>query len=476
MEPIRKVWAPNPGSQRLFLSCPIREALNEGTRGSGKTDVLAMDFAQHVGAGFGAAWRGILFRRTYKQLDDVVAKTKRWFHQIFPRARLSDYTWKWPSGEELLLRHFDTEDDYWNYHGHEYPWVGWEELTSWPTLDGYDSMLACNRSSYPGIPLKVRSTTNPYGPGHNAVKRYFIDPAPRGQVIVETREIPMLEDGQIHRREVQTKRVAIHSSYIENPQLLQADPMYLAHLESISDPNKRKAWLFGDWDITSGGMFDDLWDKRIHVLRPFEIPGGWRVDRAMDWGESKPFSIGFWAESDGSPATIEGKQRTFPRGTLVRIGEWYGCTGKPNEGLRMNSTQVAVQLKKRMAAAGIDSRCRAGPADSSIFDTHDDSNTAANFEAEGIRWVPADKRKGSRKNGADLFRVRLEAALKDDERPGIYVFNTCTDWLRTVPSLPRSEKDPDDVDTDVEDHAWDETRYRILGPRPIKSSVQPLNL
>ena len=60
------VWTPQPGSQTLFLSCPIFEALYHGTRGPGKTDALIMDFAQHVGQGLGSAWRGILFRQAIR--------------------------------------------------------------------------------------------------------------------------------------------------------------------------------------------------------------------------------------------------------------------------------------------------------------------------------------------------------------------------------------------------------------------------
>jgi hypothetical protein len=144
----RRVWAPQPGSQLAFVSCPIDEALYEGTRGPGKTNALLFDFAQHCGRGFGPHWRGILFRETYKQLEDVLSKCKEWFYPAFPGIKWlgskDAYYWKWPTGEMLYLRHFSKPDDYWNYHGHEYPWIGWEELTNWPTLDGYESMKTCS--------------------------------------------------------------------------------------------------------------------------------------------------------------------------------------------------------------------------------------------------------------------------------------------------------------------------------------------
>ena len=126
-------WAPQRGSQALVLACPISELLNDGTRGSMKTDTLLMDFAQHVGQGFGAAWRGILFRQSYPQLAEIVVRSKKWFNQIFPGAgyNKNEHIWTWPTGEELLFRYMDSPDDYWNYHGHQYPWIGWEEITQW---------------------------------------------------------------------------------------------------------------------------------------------------------------------------------------------------------------------------------------------------------------------------------------------------------------------------------------------------------
>ena len=94
-------WQAQGGSQSLFLTCPIFECLYEGTRGPGKTDALLMDFAQHCGRGFGANWRGVLFRQTYPQLADVVAKSKRWYYQLFPGIKFngSDYIWTWPTFE-----------------------------------------------------------------------------------------------------------------------------------------------------------------------------------------------------------------------------------------------------------------------------------------------------------------------------------------------------------------------------------------
>jgi hypothetical protein len=70
----------------------------------------------------------------------------------------------------LYFAHFNTPSQYSDYHGHAYPWIGWEELTTWPNPDCYKVMFSCSRSTIKGMPRKVRATTNPYGVGHNWVK------------------------------------------------------------------------------------------------------------------------------------------------------------------------------------------------------------------------------------------------------------------------------------------------------------------
>ena len=430
------------------------------------TDAILMAFAKECGKGYGMHWRGIIFRKEYKHLDDIVSKSKRWFNQIVSHQRprflsgMGQFKWIWPDGEELLFRAFPNPDSYWSFHGHEYPFVGFEELTGWPSIECYESMMSCNRSSFqpkpgqPKIPLMVRSTTNPYGVGHNWVKAYFIDPAPYGVPIVNSQ-------GQ--------KRVTLFGSVNENKFL---DQEYVKTLNALTDPNKRKAWLFGSWDITSGGMFDDLWNRDLHVLPRFVPPATWRIDRSFDWGSSHPFSVGWWAESDGLPATVAGVERWFPRGTLIRMDEWYGCSGKPNEGLRLTAQAVAngiVERETRMRER-VPQQIKAGPADSSIYAVTDDVSIAQNMAKAGVRWTPADKKPGSRKNGWELIRVRLEAVVTGEDRPGMYVMDNCRDFLRTVPPIARDQRDPDDVDTEAEDHIADEVRYRCLAPKREASS------
>lgn len=481
----RTIWAPQDGSQKLFLGCPYREVLLEGTRGGGKTDALLMSYAQFVGEGFGAGWRGIIFRETYKQLNDVVAKSNKWFRQIFPNAKFNetDLTWKWPDGEVLMLSYLRTPDDYWSYHGWELPFQGFEELTNWPTSTCYEAMRSCNRSSYGDdrMPRWIRSTANPWGVGHHWVKDRFIDKAESMQPIREEVVDPMTNERII------LTRCYIHSSWSENKVLLAADPSYIANLAQETDESKRKAWLEGSWDIASGGILSAYWKKDVHVLQPFNIPASWRLERSFDWGSSAPFSVGWWAISDGTVVDTPQGAKKFPKGTYIRINEWYGCKEGPKQaqdvGLEMLAEDVAKGIKAREAAmvAGgmITRRPSPGPADSSIYTREDGHCIADSMAKQGVTWIEAEKSPGSRVAGWERIRTLLRNCLDEDEtggvtirttpmeNPGLFVFNTCRHWIRTVPVLPRDPNKPDDADSSAADHQADETRYEVF--RKIKT-------
>lgn len=156
---VEAAYACLPGSQEIALKCNAAERLLEGTRGSAKTVTAIIDYCQHVGEGYGAAWSGILIRRTHPQLAEVVKLTKEWIPKIVPGAEYNSQssTWHFPSGETLALRHFDQPSDFTDYLGHSYPWICFEELTTWAEPDCFIQMLATSRSTIPNMPREIFS-------------------------------------------------------------------------------------------------------------------------------------------------------------------------------------------------------------------------------------------------------------------------------------------------------------------------------
>lgn len=488
------VWRPLEGtSQELAIDSRCDHTLYEGARGPGKTLTQLMRFRRRVGLGYGAFWRGVIFDQEFDNLAGLVTEAKKWFPLFGDGAKwlesASLYKWVWPTGEELLFRHVKKEADYNGFHGHEYPFIGWNELTKYPTRALYDKFVSVNRCSFepiehtpkdnkgnylthdglplPQIPLEVFSTTNTNGPGHSWVKRDFIDVAPRGTVVRTSVEVfnPKTQANEIVIR----SQVTIFGSYRENKYLR---PEYIAMLESITDVNLRKAWLFGDWDITVGGAFDDVWMKHIHVIPRFAIPASWRVDRSFDWGSTHPFSVGWWAEANGEEATVIIGRDVFKfcplPGSLIQIFEWYGTASiGTNKGLKLSAPDVAQGIVDRetslISNGWITAKPWPGPADNQIRDVReaDVETIEKKMAKKGISWIESDKSPGSRRNGMQLMRDRLEAGVRG-EGPALYFMENCRASISTIPTLPRDDVKIDDVDTTAEDHPYDMVRYRVL--------------
>ena len=259
--------------------------------------------------------------------------------------------------------------------------------------------------------------------------------------------------------------VYIPSKVYDNKILLENDPTYIDKLHAVGSKELVNAWLHGDWNAVEGAFFDNFSSTR-HVLEPFKIPDHWTKFRSMDWGSAAPFSVGWWAEADGT--SVNGT--AWPRGTLFRIAEWYGARpDAQNEGIRLSNEEVAEGIKLRQqgdmpgygALAGL--HVQPGPADASIFSVLDGASWADDFAGHGVPWTRAVNAPGSRKAGWLKVRALLKASLQRPmEEEGVFIFDTCRDFIETVPVLPRDERDPEDADTHAEDHIADEFRYRVF--------------
>lgn len=441
-------FAPNPGPQELLLNCAltVQDVFYGGRRGGGKTYGLLGDWIAHQTI-WGSQATGVLFRKSYPEIEEVERLAGLIYPGLRAQWKASDRKWIFPGGAVLKLRYLERDSDADAYQGHSYTWMGFDELGNWASFDGIDKLWACLRSA-DGVFCVRRCTGNPGGPGHNLCKARYVDPAPPLTPFAG-------EDG--------ITRVYIPSGMSDNPKLMEADPTYPDRIKAATAGNEAlyRAWMHGDWDIVAGGMFDDLWHKnkdRI-VLEPFEVPKSWKVYRAFDWGSSAPFSVGWWAVSDGTEAP---NGRHYPRGSLFRIAEWYGSTGKPNEGLKMLASEIGAGIKLREDQMGFNGDVRPGPADSAIYARENGMCIADDLHSAGVDFIPADKRPGTRKIRWQKMREMLAAHGPNMERPVLCVFDRCRDFIRTVPVLPRDKKDPDDIATDAEDHAADEAAYMVL--------------
>jgi len=383
--------------------------------------------------------------------------------QVKPNG--SKGTLSFSNGSKIHLCHCQYEKDKIKYQGAEIHVLLVDELTHF-TESIYTFLRGRCRlgdlkipDKYKGMFPRIICGANPGGIGHTWVKRSFVDYAPEMQI----RRCHAIEGGML--------RQYIPARLEDNPTLTRNDPDYEMRLNGLGNASLVRAMRYGDWDIVAGGAFDDVWRRDRHIIRPFAIPSSWKVDRSFDWGSSHPFSIGWWAESNGEEVSLlDGTIKSYPAGTLFRIAEWYGWNGKPNEGCKMLAKDIAKGIIEREKAGLLSlSKVKPGPADGSIYDDENgmciarDMSMVRHMGVKGVNWVRADKSAHSRVNGLELCRGMLSAVVTDHmEEPGMLVFSNCQHFIRTIPVMPRSETNPDDIDTKAEDHTWDETRYRVL--------------
>jgi hypothetical protein len=428
-------YRPQPKQQQLH-SCPGNEILYGGAAGGGKSHALRME---------GLIWclripglQAYLFRRTYPDLHkNHILPALNQFPSSLCRYLKQERRFVFKNGSSLHMAYVQHEQDVISYQGAEIHLLLIDEATHFSAYV-YEFLRARVRCTLP-VPDQYRAMipriccgSNPGGEGHAWVKRTWVDFVAPGQL----RRASRPEGGM--------RRAYIPAKLGDNQILCKADPLYKDRLDGLP-PALRAAWRDGDWDVFAGQAFDN-WSRDKHVIKPFRIPWNWERFRALDWGSSKPFSVGWYAVDT--------------EGRIYKYREWYGCQdGMVNTGLKMDSLDVARGILEREKGTIDEGRIRYGVADPSIFNKPDGRSVAEKMALVGIKWVKANN---DRINGLQELYSRLDWQSDGEKRPGILFFNTCRHTIRTLPLLIHDEKRPEDVDTTQEDHAYDETRYAVM--------------
>jgi hypothetical protein len=446
-------WSPQAGPQTALVKCPADEIFYGGARGGGKTDGMLGKFAVKASR-YGEQCVGVFFRRSREDLKEAIERSQQIYAPIGAKWNEQKKWWRFPNGARLKFEYLDRDADADNYQGHNYTDVFFEELTHWADPKPVNKLRATLRSST-GVPCQFHATGNPGGPGHQWVKARYITPAPLGwQLVWEDFTNPF--NGEVVRK----NRVFIPSKLSDNRYLGSG---YVANLYQSGSKELVKAWLTGDWDVVEGAFFD-CWDPQRHIVRPFTIPKDWTRFRSGDWGSAKPFSFGWWAVVGDKCRTPDGV--VLPRGCIVRYREWYGMVpGKPNTGLKLHANEVGSKLASLEAN---DSRLVGGVLDPAAFSEDGGPSIAERVNSELIKaklvpFRPADNKRVPARGalgGWDQMRGRM--AGDDDGLPMIVTFSTCLDSIRSIPALQHDADRPEDIDSDMEDHAADEWRYACM--------------
>jgi hypothetical protein len=292
-------WRPNK-RQEDFLSMPtsVFEGFYGGAAGGGKSEVLLMD---PVSKGFTnyADFHGIIFRRTFRQLDEsLIPRAKKmygWSGNEALGAKYNDQKkeFRFPSGATIRFSYLETDDHAHDHQTAEYNYAAFDELTHFTEYQ-YVYITTRVRSSKKGLPAYVRSASNPGGLGHTWVYHRFVKHAEGGHVLINMK----LESGK------DTKLMFIPAKLTDNPVLMEEDPDYINRLHLLP-PNELRALLYGDWHAYAGQVFTEFRSKHfpdepsnaLHVIKPFQIPTWWPKIIAIDWGWDAMTWVGWGALS-----------------------------------------------------------------------------------------------------------------------------------------------------------------------------------
>ena len=451
------IWKPQP-KQLAFMQRPEFECLYGGAAGGGKSDALVVEALRQVHI---PHYKGLILRKTYPQLTEIIDKSLLIYPKAIPGARYNSttHTWTFPSGAKIIFGSMNHRQNRLDYQGKSFDFIGFDELTHFD-YDEYTYLYSRCRPNGPGTRCYIRATTNPGGKGHNWVKDRFITAAPPMTPITQEVEI---EDNYGNKVTIKRSRIFVPATVFDNQELLKNDPGYIASLGMLPEAEKQ-ALLYGSWNSFSGQVFNE-WrndpahydDRRwTHVVNPFPIPDSWPIIRGLDWGFSRPFSVGWYAVAPG--------------GVLYRFRELYGCTGEPNTGVKWTPQKCAETIREiEEQDPNIRGKHVYGVADSAIFASDSGIPIIEAFEEQGIGFDRASK---MRIDGKMQCHYRLAFDL--DGQSMFYVFNTCKHFIRCIPALVYSETNVEDVDTSQEDHNYDEFRYVAMS-RPIEPrvNVQP---
>lgn len=271
--------SPNPGPQTMFLLDFSREALYGGAAGGGKSYAALMAASQFLDV---PGYAALILRKNYSELTKpgaLLSVAQDWWagqkgikyntqeHSFTFPCNGSDFT---NGSSSITFGTLDQDNDRFKYIGGAYHCIIFDELTTQKERDYtflFSRMRRVSTGPLSRVPIRMRGTTNPGGPGMDWVFKRFIVPWQAWKAGKGPRP----------------KRNFHPAVLSDNPKL-----DYDEYVESLNelDPVTRAQLLKGDWNIRPDGrMFKSEWFKPIPRS---QVPGNCTWVRFWDMASTDP--------------------------------------------------------------------------------------------------------------------------------------------------------------------------------------------
>lgn len=384
-----------------------------GTRGPGKSHAtmaqVALDDCQRA-AGLKFLFLRRVQRSAAESLEDLISRVlRKCDHKYQPSLGRIEF----PNGSRILMGGFHSERDIDRYLGIEYDGVAIEEATQLPE-ERINQIRGSVRTSRGDWRPRMYLTANPDGVGLGWFKSWLVQPYREG-------------------REKWTR--FIEASYKNNPMLNRE---YLDYLDGLTG-RLRRAWRDGDWDAFEGQAFPN-WRYETHVVEPFEIPDHWLRWRAVDEGYNAPFCC-LWLAQDPASGRRYVYREAYDR-LLTTQQQARRIVEMTGEGESVYATFADPAMWGKKNVGGVV------------------RSAAQEYALEKVTLTKADNDRIQGKR-----RVDSALAVQPDGLPGLQVFSTCVNLIRTLPLLVFDTIRVEDVDTEGEDHAYDTLKYGLSNMR-----------
>jgi len=407
-----------------------------GAAGGGKTDAF-LALALIVCYAFPGA-KVSFFRRKYTELegpDGAIQRSQAIFASL-PGASYNDqkHRWQFDNGSYIFFRHCQHEKNVHDYQSQQFNVLLIDEATHFTWLI-VDYLITRNRCpNIHGLTPFTVMASNPGGIGHGWYSQlYDLQDHTGGEEGPHERIKHRLSDNNKY------EDIYFVPARLEDNQVLMLnDPDYERKL-SNREGDLAAALRWGDWRTFAGQVFKSF-SRSTHVVEPFELPKSWPRWRAVDWGKAKPFCC-LWFAKD------------------LDIGRIYVYR-------ELYKTDLTDQQQARMIAEMTmpDETVLYTMADPSMWEEKSYDGqvfTTANQYAKN--QVPLVKANNDRLGGKR--KVDRVLSMLPDGKPGLIIYSTCTNLLRTLPVLPYDPIMVEDVDSEAEDHAYDALRYGLTNYR-----------
>jgi hypothetical protein len=419
-----------------------------GGRGGGKSYGVAFRIAARANK-YKKRYRGLYIRKSYDGIEDFEEVCRDVFAIHCPgEYNSTKKLWRFKSGGILKFSQLEHDRDYRKFQGKTFIDLYIDEAGQFSSPVLLDRLLS-NLRGHEGVPLRRTILANPGDVGHGWIYKRYINQRISGESYLE--------------EESKRTVVTILSTYLDNTTLDREQYLSLLLSSTITDMELQKAYVKGDWNIARGAYFATVLDRDRSITPNWNaIPQGWRPFIGMDYGTAAPCAVYLAAISPGSTVN----DTFYSRDSIALLDELYlAQSNNPIKGLNLTIDVAADRIKSFCGLWGFNPMSIDNIADDACFANDGRDSIAALFLQAGVRFSPA--KKGDRISGWEHLRTMMFRA-GNFEHPGLYVSPRCTQFWAMMPTVPRDESHPADVDTNANDHIADAVRYICLVTRREK--------